>query len=84
MHKQRNEELQKLLDMASKRPDPRDGETHDPRMRIDLREKNVLDNPASHPNPDEEQIVLGDIQEDADAELRAQQSNLMALMNGQL
>lgn len=77
MLKKRNEELQRMLDAASTRPPPGTQPTATPRMRVDLREKLILDNPSSLENDE-----LAGIREDEEGELRAQQSNLRALMNG--
>lgn len=80
--KRRNEELQRLLDAASVRPDPNEKQVFTPRLRIDLREQLILDNPASYSQT--EDAELRGITEDSEAELRAQQSNLRAIMNGEL
>jgi hypothetical protein len=78
MLKRRNDQLQKMLDAASLRPDPKDKPTNTPRQRIDLRESQILDNPTSYNQ--HEDANLGKIKEDEEGELRAQQSNLKSMV----
>ena len=63
-------------------PDPNEKQVFTPRLRIDLREQLILDNPSSYSQ--NEDVELRGITEDSEAELRAQQSNLRAIMNGEL
>ena len=81
MLKRRNEDLQKMLELASTRVQPGVPTSNTPRLRIDLRESQILDNPASYATMEDND--LGDIREDEEGELKAQHSNLRALMNGE-
>ena len=80
MLKRRNDELQRMLDVASQRPDPRDRPSTTPRQRIDLRESQILDNPTAYTAHPQDEASMGDIKEDQEGELQAQQSNLQAIM----
>jgi len=80
MLKRRNDQLQRMLDVASLRPDPKDKPTTTPRQRIDLRESQILDNPTAYTaTPDDTATNMGNIKEDQEGELQAQQSNLRAI-----
>lgn len=73
MVKRRNDQLQKMLDAASHRPDPSLKVATQPRLRIDLRESQILDNPTAH---SQEDANLSGIKEDPLGELKAQQSSM--------
>ena len=70
-----------MLDEAATRPPKGLAPAKTPRMRVDLREDQILDKPTAYTaeHPEEMGTV---ILEDEEGELRAQQSNLKALMNG--
>ena len=74
MLKRRNDQLQKMLDAASGRPDPTLKVSTTPRQRIDLRESQILDNPTAYNQPEDASLV--GIKEDAEGELKAQQSSI--------
>ena len=74
MLKRRNDQLQKMLDAASHRPDPTLKSSTTPRLRIDLRESQILDNPTAYNQPEDANLV--GIKEDAEGELKAQQSSI--------
>ena len=46
--KKRNEELQKMLDVAAGRPPKGTPPSNTPRMRVDLKESQILDNPTAY------------------------------------
>ena len=75
----RNEALQKMLDVAANRPQKTVPPSTSPQMRVDLRESQILDNPTTYTNNEPDQMGAV-ILEDAEGELRAQQSNLNAIM----
>lgn len=72
MLKKRNDQLQRMLDAASHRPDPGLKVATTPRQRIDLRESQILDNPTAYNQP--EDANLSGIKEDLEGELAAQHS----------
>lgn len=74
MLKRRNDQLQKMLDAASIRPDPGLKVSTTPRLRIDLRESQILDNPTAYNQPEDANLM--GIKEDSEGELKAQQSSI--------
>ena len=75
----RNEALQKMLDVAASRAQKSNPPSTSPHMRVDLRESQILDNPTAYTNNEPDQMGTV-ILEDSEGELRAQQSNLNAIM----
>ena len=71
-----------MLDQAAVRPVKGGARTGTPRMRIDLRESQILDNPTAYTSEHPEELGTV-ILEDSEGELRAQQSNVNALMRAQ-
>lgn len=68
-----------MLDQAMLRPAKGTAPSNMPRMRIDLHEKEILDNPTTYSLENNEEMGTV-ILEDSEGELRAQQSNLAAIM----
>lgn len=78
--KKRNDELQQMLDYAATRPTKGIAFAKTPRMRVDLREEQILQNPTAYTSDHPEEMGTV-ILEDEEGELRAQTSNLKAIMN---
>ena len=57
MLKRRNEDLQKMLELASTRVQPGTPTSNTPRLRIDLRESQILDNPASYASMEDNDLA---------------------------